>query len=94
MNTDCDKELRAEADRWLATGLRGILSDYGEVNIVGSYALRLMSWRDLDIHLVRAELDRKSFFELGARIADLLTPHRMHYGDQTIIFMKRSSITE
>jgi|SRR5215831_8139321 len=85
MNSDCDEELRAEADRLLATGLRQILNDYGEINIVGSSVLRLMAWRDLDIHLVRSELDRKSFFELGARIADLLTPHRMHYRDQTII---------
>lgn len=85
MHSDHDEELRAEADRLLASGLREILTDYGEFNIVGSYALRLMAWRDLDIHLVRAELDRKSFFELGARIADLLSPHRMHYRDQTIV---------
>jgi hypothetical protein len=79
------EELRAEADRLLAIGLSEILTDYGELNVVGSYALRLMVWRDLDIHLVRAGQDRKSFFELGARIADLLRPHRMHYRDQTII---------
>jgi hypothetical protein len=44
-----------------------------------------MAWRDLDIHLVREHIERKSFFELGRRIADLLTPHRMHYRDQTIV---------
>jgi len=85
MNSDIDEELRAEADRLLASGLSEILAGYGEVNIVGSYALRLMVWRDLDIHLVRTELDRSSFFELGARIADRLSPHRMHYRDQTIV---------
>ncbi|HKA20325.1 MAG TPA: hypothetical protein VKN18_18700 [Blastocatellia bacterium] len=85
MHSESDDELRAEADRLLADGLREILNDYGEVNIVGSYALRLMVWRDLDIHLVQAKLDRKSFFEIGARIADLLSPHRMHYRDQTVI---------
>src|SRR5262245_10078654 len=83
MHSDYDEGLRAEADRLLASGLREVLTDYGEFNIVGSYALRLMAWRDLDIHLVRAELNQKSFFELGARIADLLSPHRMHYRDQT-----------
>jgi len=85
MNSDYDEEIRAEADRLLASGLSEILTGYGQFNIVGSYALRLMVWRDLDIHIVRAELDRKSFFELGAKIADLLRPHRMHYRDQTII---------
>ena len=85
MYSDYNEELRAEADSLLASGLRDILDDYGMVNIIGSYALRLMVWRDLDVHVVRAELDRKSFFELGARVADLLRPHRMHYRDQTII---------
>jgi hypothetical protein len=85
MQADSDEALHAEADHLLATGLREILTEYGEINIVGSYALRLMAWRDLDIHLVREHIERKSFFELGGRIANLLNPHRMHYRDQTII---------
>ena len=84
MQFNCDDELHAAADQLLAGGLREILSDYGEINIVGSYALRLMVWRDLDIHLLRVGFDRKSVFEVGARIADLLNPQRMHYRDQTI----------
>jgi hypothetical protein len=35
MHSDYDEALHAEADRLLATGLREILSDYGEINIVG-----------------------------------------------------------
>jgi hypothetical protein len=85
MHSDSDEALHAEADHLLATGLLEILTEYGEINIVGSYALRLMAWRDLDIHLVRGHIERKSFFELGGRIANLLSPHRMHYRDQTII---------
>jgi hypothetical protein len=84
MRQETDQELRAEADRLLASGLRAILTEYGEVHIVGSYALHLMAWRDLDIHLVQQKLDRKRFFELGGRIASLLQPHRMHYRDETI----------
>lgn len=53
MSQETDQELRAEADRLLASGLPALLADYGEVHIVGSYALRLMVWRDLDIHLVQ-----------------------------------------
>jgi hypothetical protein len=64
--------------------LREILAGYGEVHLVGSYALRLMVWRDLDIHLVQPRPDRNAFFELGARVANLLKPPRMHYRDETI----------
>jgi hypothetical protein len=77
-------ELRAEADRLLASGLRDLLETFGTVHVTGSYALELMTWRDLDIHIVREDLDRHAFFELGGRIATLLQPHRMHYRDETI----------
>ena len=79
-----DPDLRAEADRLLASGLRDILAGYGEVHVIGSYALRLMAWRDLDVHLVQEPLDRSRFFELGGAIANLLMPHRMHYRDETV----------
>jgi len=85
MRPETDEELRSEADKLLASGLRAILNDYGEVYIIGSYYLRLMVWRDLDIHLVQQAADRKKFFELGGRIADLLSPHRMHYRDETAV---------
>lgn len=42
-----------------------------------------MVWRDLDIHVVREDLEPQAFFELGGRIASLLKPHRMHYRDET-----------
>jgi hypothetical protein len=80
-----EAEIRAEADRLLASGLRQILDDYGEVHVVGSHLLHLMVWRDLDIHIVKSPLERNSFFTLGNRIADLLKPHRMHYRDETIV---------
>jgi hypothetical protein len=83
MRQETDEELRSEADQLLAFGLRTILNVYGEVNIIGSYDLHLMVWRDLDIHIVQAALDKKKFFELGGRIAELLMPHRMHYRDET-----------
>jgi hypothetical protein len=68
----------------LASGLRDLLAAFGEVHVIGSYALRLMTWRDLDIHIVREEVHPAAFFELGGAIATLLKPHRMHYRDETI----------
>jgi hypothetical protein len=82
---ETDEQLRSEADQLLASGLHSLLNDYGEVHVIGSYALHLMVWRDLDIHIVQSALDKKKFFELGGRIADLLNPHRMHFRDETIV---------
>lgn len=79
-----DAELRAEADRILNLGLRDLLDSFGDVHVIGSYALELMTWRDLDIHIVRESLDRVSFFELGGRLAELLEPHRMHFRDESV----------
>jgi hypothetical protein len=82
-NQETDEELRCEADLLLASGLQTILNDYGAAHVIGSYALHLMVWRDLDIHIVQPELDKRKFFELGGKIADLLNPQRMHYRDET-----------
>jgi hypothetical protein len=79
---EVDRALRAEADQLLGGGLYDTLASYGTVHVVGSYALELMVWRDLDIHLVPEELDREAFFELGGRIAEILTPHRMQFRDE------------
>jgi hypothetical protein len=79
-----DAQIRAEADSLLKSGLIDLLGRYGEVHLTGSYALGLMTWRDLDIHIVRDAVDCMSFFGLGGRIADLLQPHRMHYRDERI----------
>jgi hypothetical protein len=76
-------QIRAEADRILDAGLRNLLAENGEVHIVGSYALGLMTWRDLDIHVVQADPDVEAFFRLGGGIAALLHPHRMHFRDES-----------
>jgi hypothetical protein len=77
------RDIRAEADDILRSGLLAILGRHGDVHVVGSYALGLMTWRDLDIHVVREDLHLASFFELGRGIASLLKPHRMHFRDET-----------
>ena len=80
--TESDEALRREADGLLDAGLRDTLASYGEVHIGGSYALRLMTWRDLDVHVVRDGPDLARFFALGAAIATRLEPHRMHFRDE------------
>jgi hypothetical protein len=75
-------ELKAEADRLLDTGLRALLEQYGEAHVIGSYALGLMTWRDLDIHVVREPPEVDAFFALGGSLAALLEPHRMHFRDE------------
>ena len=76
--TTNSKEIRT-ADI-LRSGLQTILDKHGEVHIVGSYAVGLMTWRDLDIHVVRQDRDVRAFFDLGGEIACFLKPHRMHFG--------------
>jgi hypothetical protein len=38
-----------------------------------------MVWRDLDLYLRQPELNVAQFFELGARLATLLHPHKRHF---------------
>ncbi len=68
----------------LGSGLSDALSLYGEVHVVGSYALGLMAWRDLDIHVVRETPDLEAFFALGARISSILRPPRMQFRDERV----------
>ena len=46
-------------------GLRALLDRHGELHVMGSHALGLMTWRDLDLHLVRPASDITAFFTLG-----------------------------
>src|SRR5689334_11189147 len=75
-----DVTLRAEADALLTgTGLRDLLSRSGIVHVSGSYALRLMTWRDLDVYLEAPGMTVAGFFDLGGRIAGLLDPWKMSF---------------
>lgn len=75
-----DMALRAEADQLLCdTGLKKTLSRFGTVHIGGSYALQLMTWRDLDVYLEAPGLAVSEFFTLGNQIAGLLDPWKMFF---------------
>jgi hypothetical protein len=65
-----DEAIRREADALLyGRGLHLILAEYGTVHLSGSYALRLMTWRDLDFERTNHEPDMKQHWDLGAKIA-------------------------
>jgi hypothetical protein len=78
--THQDIALRAEADQLLTgTGLKKMLSLFRTVHIGGSYALQLMTWRDLDVYLEAPGLAVSEFFNLGNQIAGLLNPWKMFF---------------
>ena len=77
------KSLRAEAKAILDEGgLNTLLQTHGRVVIHGSYQLDLMVWRDLDIYLCSGAFQLREFFGLGARVAELLSAHRMHFRNE------------
>lgn len=80
-----DRIIRQEADELLGPkGLRSLLEEYGTPHVSGSYALHLMTWRDLDIYLEQQDLSEESFFRLGGRIASSLAPVRMSFRNERI----------
>jgi hypothetical protein len=82
---DVSTSLRTEADITLYDrGLLKILQKYGLPYVSGSYALDLMTWRDLDIYLEAEGLSVERFFELGSRLANRLAPPRMHFRNERI----------
>lgn len=77
--------LRGEARAILEErGLGALLSRYGRVAPTGSYALGLMTWRDLDLYLLAEDLALPAFFRLGGEIAALLGPVRMSYRNERL----------
>lgn len=80
---EMDESLRAEANELLLVkGLHAVLAHYGQVQFTGSYVLKLMAWRDLDIYLVGPNLSLSKFFELGGQIATLFDAPKMHFRNE------------
>ena len=75
-----DHQLRAEANEILdLKGLRSLLEAYAPISVVGSYALQLMTWRDLDILMDAPGITVADFFELGRRVTTLLSAWKMFF---------------
>lgn len=78
-------QIKKEADEILyAKGLLNRLCAYGTPHVSGSYALDLMTWRDLDVYLEVADTTRIDFFQLGAEICSVLAPVKMSYRNELI----------
>ncbi len=72
--TNLNSTIKAEADKFfLEHGLLDILNSFGIPHITGSYALGLMTWRDLDIYLQVDNFSRQTFLSSGVKYPLLLT---------------------
>jgi hypothetical protein len=75
--------LKQEADALLfEKGLLHILRGFGLPHVHGSYALDLMTWRDLDIYLEADSLPETDFFNLGSKICTALQPVKMSFRNE------------
>ena len=76
MNTylDMNQLLRAEADHLLSLGLFDILQQHCDVTVVGSYALNLMTWRDLDLYGDATDVDLESIYDIVNGITPIYHP--------------------
>lgn len=82
---DINNLIRKEAnDILFANGLLTVLKNFGTPHVTGSYALNLMTWRDLDIYLETESINEKIFFELGAEVQNLFNPVKMSYRNERI----------
>jgi hypothetical protein len=63
-----DAALRAEADEVLARSRIGAILEEARYEVVGSYVMRTMTWRDLDFERYE-EPDWERHWEVGARLA-------------------------
>ena len=77
--------IKKEAEEILfEKGLFSILSSFGKPQISGSYALDLMTWRDLDIYLQADNITETDFFALGSKICTAFTPVKMSFRNELI----------
>lgn len=78
--------LHAEADALLfQRGLLHVLQSFGPAHIGGSYALDLLTWRDLDLRVrLTHDHDTATFFQLGARLVQHFTAHKASFSNQFI----------
>ncbi len=72
---EASSSIRKEADVLLHdVGLAALLSHYGGVFPTGSYAMDLMTWRDLDLYLDIANVGKSRVYDLVHEMAVLLQP--------------------
>lgn len=65
-------------------GLMNVLGKFGNPHVSGSYLLKMMTWRDLDIYLESNTIKEEDFFELGKELSIRLKPSRMNYRNELL----------
>lgn len=84
-------------------GLMDILQKYGQVFIIGSYAMKIMTWNDLDFYFEASGFDSVKYYDLAADLVKELSPvyfegrvdaenNRMFLGMETEITGERWNI--
>lgn len=82
---ELNQKILNEADEILyGFGLFDTLKKYGNPQVSGSYLLKLMTWRDLDIYLESNSIGTEAFFELGKEISTKLNPSKMSFRNELI----------
>ncbi|QVK17483.1 hypothetical protein KHQ81_11570 [Mycoplasmatota bacterium] len=69
-----NENLKKEANIFYNPLLKSILNPYGKVIITGSYALDLMTWRDLDIFLEVENIKQSDIYDISCRIFKAYKP--------------------
>ncbi|WP_282139199.1 hypothetical protein [Rossellomorea aquimaris] len=82
---ELNQEILNEAEEILyGLELFDILKKYGNPIVSGSYLLKLMTWRDLDIYLETDSIGTEDFFSLGKEISTKLNPSKMSFRNELI----------
>ncbi|MCM1134628.1 MAG: hypothetical protein NC400_03540 [Clostridium sp.] len=55
-------------------GLLKLLQKYGDVSIVGSYRMGIMTWNDLDFYMDKSGLNPQNYYDLAADIMKTMVP--------------------
>ena len=80
-----NKLIKGEADVLLhEKNIMQLLNKYGIPTISGSYALDLMTWRDLDIYLETDTMNEEKFFRMGGELCNLFSPLRMQFRNEKL----------
>lgn len=54
--------------------LLGLLQKYGDVSIVGSYRMGIMTWNDIDFYMDKANLNAQNYYSLTSDIIKEMMP--------------------
>jgi hypothetical protein len=78
-------QIKTEASQILTgKGLLEILKTFGTPHLSGSYALDLMTWKDLDIYLEADDIDEETFFALGSILCTSFHPVKMSFRNELV----------